>query len=236
MKCIACNRSCSQVPTKEKMDFSDIENFVSESIDLGKKWELINILGGEPTLHPDFEKIIKHISEKYIFHYSPNTLLQIVSNGFSVETRTILEKTKKYSNVFIDHNSFKINNRIEYFSPFNDAPTDDENFKNADYSKACWVTSYCGIGLNKFGYYGCSICGGIDRIANENRCGIKHLKDISIKEFLEHFKKFCCLCGNFKDYDVNHGNFIPRCEKAPLKNNIVSKSWERLYNISGDKK
>jgi hypothetical protein len=236
LKCIACNRSCSQVPTEEKMDFSNIENFVSESIDLGRKWELINILGGEPTLHPDFERIIEHISEKYISHYSPKTLLQIVSNGFSVETRNILEKTKKYSNVFVDYNSFKINNKIEYFSPFNDAPIDDENFKNADYSKACWVTSYCGIGLNKFGYYGCSISAGIDRIINETRCGIKHLKDISIENFHEHFLKFCCLCGNFKNYDVNHGNFIPRCEKSPLKNSIVSKSWERLYNISGDKK
>jgi hypothetical protein len=55
--------------------------------------------------------------------------------------------------LFIDYNSFKTNNKIEYFSPFNDAPIDDEKFKDADYTKACWVTSYCGIGLNKFGYY-----------------------------------------------------------------------------------
>ncbi|MDR2962391.1 MAG: glycosyltransferase [Bacteroidales bacterium] len=157
LKCVACNRSCSQAPTKEQIEFSDIERFVSESIELGKKWELINILGGEPTLHPGFEKIITYISEQYISVHSPKTILQIVSNGLTAETRNLLEKVKKLPNVFIDYNSFKTNNKIEYFSPFNDAPIDDENFKNADYSKACWVTTYCGIGLNRFGYYACNL-------------------------------------------------------------------------------
>jgi hypothetical protein len=168
--------------------------------------------------------------EEYILPHSPKTLLQIVSNGYSVETRKVLEKVKQLSNVFIDWGSFKTRNNIEYFTPFNDATIDDENFRNADYEKACWVTNYCGIGLNKFGYYACSVCGGIDRIINKNRGGIKYLKDISIKKIQEHFVKFCCLCGNFKDYDVNYGNFIPRCEKAPLINNIISKTWDNLYN------
>jgi len=235
LKCIACNRSCSQAPTNERIELADIERFVSESIECGKEWHLINILGGEPTLHPNFEEIIKEISEKYIIPHSPQTLLQIVSNGLTERTRSLLEKVRTYKNVFIDYNSFKTNNKIEYFSPFNDAPIDDENFKNADYSKACWVPSYCGIGLNKFGYYACSACGGIDRIMNENRSGIKHLRDISTEIFQKQFLKYCPLCGNFKDYEVNHGDFIPRCEKAPLKNNIVSKTWNDLYILYNQK-
>jgi glycosyltransferase involved in cell wall biosynthesis len=236
LKCIACNRSCAQAPSKERLEFSDIQNFVAESIESGKKWELINILGGEPTLHPDFEKIVKYISEKYIVLHSPNTVLQVVSNGLTAETRNILNRIKSVKNLFIDYNSFKTDNKIEYFSPFNDAPIDDENFKNADYTKACWVTSYCGIGLNKFGYYGCASAAGIDRIINKDRGGIKHLKVIDMEKLHEQFLKFCPLCGNFKDYDVNYGNFIPRCEKAPLKENIVSKSWIELYNLYNQKK
>lgn len=232
LKCFACNRSCAQAPTEEQVELSDIQNFIKESIELNKKWELINILGGEPTLHPNFKTIIEYISEEYILPHSPNTILQIVSNGLTKDTRELLEEIKHLPNVFIDYNSFKTNNQIEYFTPFNDAPIDDENFKNADFTKACWVTSYCGIGLNKFGYYGCSVCGGIDRVMNENRGGIKHLKDISTKQFQAQFDKFCRLCGNYKDYAVNHGNFIPRCEKAPLKENIVSKSWKALYEKS----
>lgn len=232
LKCVACNRSCAQAPTKERIEMSDIQNFVSESIELNKQWELINILGGEPTLHPDFETIIKYISENYISPHSPKTILQIVSNGLTAKTRELLEKIKHLPNVIIDYNSFKTNNQIEYFTPFNDAPIDDENFKDADYTKACWVTSYCGIGLNKFGYYACCVCGGIDRVINENRGGIKHLKDISTEQFQNQFLKFCCLCGNFKDYANNNGDFIPRCEKAPLKENIISKSWRTLYEKS----
>jgi uncharacterized radical SAM superfamily Fe-S cluster-containing enzyme len=230
LKCVACNRSCTQAPTKERLELSDIQIFIKESIELNKQWELINILGGEPTLHPDFEMIIKYISEEYIALYSPKTILQTVSNGLTKTTGELLEKVKHLPHVVIDYNSFKISNRTEYFTPFNDAPIDDESFKNTDYTKACWVTSYCGIGLNKSGYYGCSVCGGIDRIVNKNRGGINHLKDINTAAFQKQFSKFCCLCGNYKDYDVNRGNFIPRCEKAPLKENIVSGSWVELYN------
>jgi hypothetical protein len=164
--------------------------------------------------------------------HSPNTVLQIVSNGLTKETRELLEKVKHLPSMFVDYNSFKTNDQIEYFTPFNDAPMDDENFKNADFAKACWVTSYCGIGLNKFGYYGCSMCGGIACVMNENRGGIKHLRDISTEKRQEKFNKFCLLCGNYKDYAINHGDFIPRCEKAPLKENIASKSWKVLYEKS----
>ncbi|OAV75650.1 molybdenum cofactor biosynthesis protein A [Bacteroidales bacterium Barb7] len=229
LKCVACNRSCSQAPTHEKMDMSNIEDFVNESITQKKKWELINILGGEPTLHPHFEDIIRYITETYIIPYSEKTILQIVSNGLTLETKDILENVKRYRNVFIDYNSFKTSSKIEYFSPFNDAPMDDEQFNNSDYTKACWVTSYCGIGLNKAGYYGCAVCGGIDRVLHRDRGGIRYLKDISTDKFQIQFSKFCRYCGNFKDYDINKGNFIPRCEKAPFNKNIISNSWEGLY-------
>lgn len=230
LKCVSCNRSCAQLPTKEKMEVYDIQTFIQESIALNKKWKLINILGGEPTLHPDFQDIIKYISEDYIAKFSPDTILQIVSNGLTAKSRDLLELVKQYKNVVIDYNSFKTDIKIEYFTPFNDAPIDDENYKNVDYSKACWVTSYCGIGLNKYGYYGCSVCGGIDRVINKNRGGIKHMKDITMEKIKQQFIKFCGLCGNFKGYANNGGDFIPRCEKAPFNKNVVSKTWQILYN------
>lgn len=229
LKCAACNRSCTQMPTDERIEFSDIKRFVYESVQLDKKWELINILGGEPTLHPDFEQIIRFIYEEYILSHSPFTILQIVSNGFTAQTRELLERIKN-KNIVIDYNSFKTNNQIEYFSPFNDAPIDDENFRDADYIQGCWVTSYCGIGLNSYGYYACSVCGGIDRILNDHRGGIKHLEQINIETLQRHFIKFCRYCGNFKDYALNNGDLIPRSEKAPFKN-VVSVSWKKLYHI-----
>lgn len=227
LKCFGCNRSCSQVPTKEHLQLSDIERFIQESIGSGKQWRFINILGGEPTLHKDFLKIIDYL-QTYADKFSPKSIIQIVSNGITKQSRELCEIVKnKYKNITIDYASFKTSNMVEYFSPFNDAPIDDENYRAADFTKACWVTSYCGIGLNSRGYYACSVCGGIDRVLNGNN-GAKSFSELTEEKLREHYEKFCRLCGNFKHYSKNAGNFIPRCEKEPFKN-IISKTWSEIY-------
>jgi len=228
LKCLGCNRSCTQAPTTESVAFSDIEQFVQESVITNKKWELINVLGGEPTLHPEFEKIIEYIHDEYIIKQSPKTILQIVSNGFDEKSRNLCDDMRaKYQNVRIDYGSYKTDRMVEYFSPFNDAPIDDDKFKDADFRKGCWVASYCGIGLNKKGYYACAVAGGIDRICNKNMAILK-LTEITNEKLEQQLEEFCKYCGNFKAYEDNFGNFIPRVEKEPFKNEI-SESWKRLY-------
>ena len=227
LKCLGCNRSCGQMPSKEQLDLQDIRNFINDSIKLGKTWKHINVLGGEPTLHPDFESIIM-LLQKYVDEYSPNTTIQVVSNGIAKKSRELCEKIKaECKNVSIDYDSYKTNNKVEFFSSFNDAPVDDDNFKDADYTKACWVTSYCGIGLTSRGYYACAVCGGIDRVLDE-RDGVRTFSQLTEEKLKEHYNKFCRLCGNYKAYAQNAGNFIPRCEKEPFRN-IVSKSWNDIY-------
>lgn len=234
LKCLGCNRSCTQSPTKESLSFENIETFVKESIDKNKKWELINILGGEPTLHPEFEKIINFIHSEYILKHSQKTILQIVSNGYDKSSRNICDKMRDlYQNVRIDYGSYKTEKVVEYFSPFNDAPIDDIEYKNAEYKKGCWVTSYCGIGLNKDGFYACAVAGGIDRISKKNMA-IASLEEITEEKLQEQLNEFCKYCGNFKSYKENFGNFIPRVEKEPFKN-VITKSWKNLYKKSNEK-
>lgn len=228
--CEACNRSCPQAPTTEQLSIKEIKSFIKESIELKKEWEFINILGGEPTIHPEITEIISCIIEDYIRPHSPKTQIQIVSNGYTKASRDLLRELQSlYPELWIDKSSFKSSKKIEYFSPFNDAPIDDHNFVNAEYHKGCWVTSFCGIGLNQHGYYACSVCGGIDRVIGKERHAIKRLSEINEKGLKKHLETFCKFCGNFKDYDRNQGLFIPRSEKAPLNKNKVSHSWQKIY-------
>ena len=227
LKCIGCNRSCAQAPTQEQMSVGQIEQFIAQSVRAGKQWQIINVLGGEPTLHRDFLTIIA-LLQNYADNYSPNTIIKIVSNGITESSRQLCETARKdFANVVIDYDSYKINNKIDYFSPFNDAPVDDPNFKDADYTKACWVARYCGIGLNARGYYACAVCGAIDRVLDGND-GESSFNELTEDKLGEHFSKYCPLCGNYKHYEHNGGDFIPRCEKAPFEN-IVSKTWQQIY-------
>lgn len=227
LKCYNCNRSCTQAPTEESMSLFQIQQFLTESIQLKKQWELINILGGEPTLHPDFLEIVHIIWHDYIIPHSPTTILQITSNGYSEQTQHLLAALPKSENIVLDAASFKDSRQVAYFTPFNLAPIDDDRFKNADFSKGCWVIAYCGIGLNKYGYYVCSAAGGIDRIFGFNQ-GIQKLSDVN-ESIKAQLNTFCRYCGNFSEYADNQGDFIPRCEKAALTKPILSHTWQKQY-------
>lgn len=228
-KCLSCNRSCTQAPSKnDYMTVEQIKKFIEENIELNKKWELINILGGEPTLHPDFFTIVNLILNEYILKFSPQTVLQITSNGYSPETREKLDKLPKLKDIAIDKYSFKNTKKVEYFTQFNLAPVDTEEYRDKDFSKGCWVTSYCGIGLNKYGYYPCGVAGAMDRVMGFD-VGIKSLREVTVERLKGLLYIFCRYSGNFVDYDKNYGNFIPRCEKSPFTKPIITKTWREIY-------
>lgn len=234
LRCHGCNRSCGLAPTKAAIRIDQIHQFVAESIKLGIKWTLINILGGEPTLHKKFLEIIRILKQDYKDSFSPNTTIQVVSNGYTEYSRSLCEEAKNHYGVIIDYGSYKTNNKIDYFTPFNDAPIDHEQFVNTDFTKGCWVAKYCGINLNCNGYFACSICGANDRVIGQNK-GVSSLKELTKEKIAEQMDAFCRYCGNFSEYDENFGDNTIRCEKRPFKE-IISKSWQEIYKNYNSKK
>ncbi|MBI5489530.1 MAG: radical SAM protein [Deltaproteobacteria bacterium] len=220
LHCRSCNRSCSQAPTSEMMSLEHVQAFLDQARALQRQFTLVNVLGGEPTLHPQFAEIVREISRA--FPPGGPTTIQITSNG-TPEALAVLDRVALPPNAFVDTASFKTGPVVDYFTPFNDAPMDDPRFRDADFGAGCWVTAYCGFGLNRRGYYACSAAGGIDRVLG---LGLGHPSLADFDEDKARFQRerLCRYCGNFKHSAEAMGDFMPRSERAPFKD-VCSASW-----------
>jgi len=209
LRCANCNRSCTQAPSKERMTVAQIEKFVNESINKGIRWKLIFLLGGEPTLHPDILTILSILLD-YKKKYSPNTRVSLTTNGTGDFVKNVLRKVPKGITI---EDTNKGSRGYRHWS-FNAAPIDSIWYKLLDFCNGCSELSECGMGLTPYGYYCCSIAGGIDRIFgfDMGRKTLPEKNDLMI----EQVKKFCRLCGHFKIYERD-------------SRIILSSTWERVY-------
>jgi hypothetical protein len=189
-----------------------IEHFVKESVAAGIRWERIRLLGGEPTLHPEFQEILGHLL-RYRQHFSPTTTIEITTNGYGQKVRAVLRTVS--ADIRID-NTQKQRDVQPAFATFNVAPKDLKSYSSSDYRNACRISHQCGIGLTPYGYYPCAVAGGIDRILGSD-CGRKDLpKDTDgMYDLLE---KFCSQCGHFK-----------RTREPNVVVPLMSPTWQKAY-------
>ena len=218
LRCNNCNRSITQAPEKTYMPVAIIENFVRDSITRGKHWRIIRLLGGEPTLHPQFSAIIGTL--RRYRQFAPGCDIQVVSNGFGKAVQAVLKTLP--SDVMIE-NSGKDGQRVQpTFGPFNLAPADDPAFRSADYVNGCSIMEECGMGLTPTGYYQCAVAGGIDRLLGGKQ-GYPALPP-EADDMPELARNLCRLCGHFRD-----GHMIPTDLRPPLLDTPKSETWVRIY-------
>ncbi len=212
LNCYNCNRSCEQAPTGEHMTIEQIERFVAESVAAGKRWKRIRLLGGEPTVHKNFFKILDSV-RAYRDQHSPQTVIEVITNGHGEKVNAIIDKIP--ADVMINNTS-KETKVQPHFGSFNVAPIDVPEYQDADFRNGCWVIENCGFGLGPNGYYPCAIAGGIDRIFGWD-LGRKSLPsaDDSMEDLLE---RFCAHCGHFK-----------RRPETPLDGPVMSAIWQDAY-------
>lgn len=217
LRCKNCNRSSAQAPDAVHISLSDVTRFVEETIANQRCWRRIRILGGEPTLHPEFLAILNALLPLKQIGLAEK--IQVVSNGFGPKVNATLEKLPKGIEL---ENSAKVGNIQPAFGPFNEAPKDSPVYHFTDFRHGCDIMHSCGIGLTPLGYYPCAVAGGIDRVTNTGH-GRSHLPS-SDDEMRDLLARNCQLCGRFKD-----GHYVPEKLRPPLLEQKTSKSWHAIY-------
>ena len=217
LRCNNCNRSSAQAPEAVHLGIDAVRQFVDDSLLERRNWGRIRLLGGEPTLHPDFMAIINEL-ERYRAVF-PDTSLQLVTNGYGSKVKRILQSMPK--SIYVE-NSSKNSNVQPGFGPFNLAPQDSITYSWADYRNGCAIASTCGLGLTPQGYYPCAIAGGIDRVLGLQR-GRSRLPPPN-DEMRDLLDTACRLCGRFRD-----GHYVPERLRPPLLRQETSPSWQKIY-------
>ena len=167
-------------------------------------------MGGEPTLHPYLFDILKSLLS-YKNGFSPKTRIIIVSNGFGPKVTKVLSKIPDGIEI---ENTRKISVVNKFYS-FNIAPVDLDQYKQSDFSRGCFLCVFCGIGLNRYGYYSCAVGGGIDRVFG---FGIGRKELPACDDLMrDQMQVFCGYCGLFK------------WDTAKINEEEMSSSWKEIY-------
>ena len=226
LACPNCDRSAPQARSHEAMEISQVEKFVSESIGLDWDWERITILGGEPSLHHSFAEILSALK---VYHlYRESTEFRIYSNGYGPAVSRRLSLVPSWIDV---RNTSKDPSHPPLFSTYNVAPIDCADCNGADFSKACAITTWCGLGLTRYGYYPCGAGASLDRVFGFD-IGIKSLSAVTPTSVASQITRLCGLCGHFRDFDKREEYVLIRDESILTgwtREQKTSPTWERAY-------
>ncbi len=209
--CVNCNRSCRQAPSDEQMAVEQIQRFIDESVNQNRKWKQISLEGGEPTLHPQILEIVRALLE-FKKGFSPGTNIVLATNGYGLRAK---ETVSVLSGDITVHNSKKKSVIRSEFDAFNIAPLDLAKYRRHKFLNGCYIPSFYGIGLTRFGYYPCSIAGGIDRVFGLD-LGLKQLPRPG-DQMLHLRQAFCRFCGHYIRFNKAGGR------------EQVSQSWKDAY-------
>lgn len=153
LQCVNCNRaSYLRSEHTPDMTLDDVRVFFQQCRELNWDPDIL-IIGGEPTMHPDFLDIIA-LSRAF---KGPKGLVQVWTNG---RDRTLIQHIRDKYQASVPEETFKEKSRIDF-------PWDDYCVSPADHGivrHKCWQhgSEICGISVDAEGYMPCAVGGMLD--------------------------------------------------------------------------
>lgn len=211
--CNQCDRNCGVLPAGEDMAIAQVWKFVEEHIKQERQLNRIDIIGGEPTLHPKLNQVfdlIKIYKNKY-----PKTKIRFSTNGLGDKVNEALKNIPAWISV---RNSSKEGKEAGHTS-YRNAPIDN----GVTDFKACSVPWRCGIALTRHGYFPCGAGAAVARAFGLD-IGLKSLKEVNPATIKKQMIQLCKYCG--------HSNSIPQDKST---DNSCSVSWKNAIEKYNDK-
>ncbi|MDO8667851.1 MAG: radical SAM protein [bacterium] len=193
----ACNQQCSQctrfIGHHKKPFFMDLDMVAKAIESLEGYKEQIGIMGGEPTLHPQFKEVCE-IVEKLI----PNRRQRALwTNGFKWdEYKEIISKTfDKDMIVYNDHKDMEVGEHQPLLVAAEEILADRELMWRLIGN--CWVQWRWAASITPKGGFFCEVAAAQDYLLNGP--GGYPLKkgwwDKNPNEFMDQVKRYCPRCG-----------------------------------------
>ena len=198
LSCPHCNSICPQAPSREDVTVQNVQRLIDDSLKLKWPWELLELSGGEPTMHPQFGELCKMLAW-YKRWYNPAVELHVSTNGVGKAVEAGIAVAESHG--FIVHNSHKdwkrrFNPLPQGHIPFCQSPGD----YGETYKRGCFHCTM-GMAFTNAGFWECKPAAAMSRVFGYKPCA-ERLADVTPERLASGFEQHCRHCGIARDFKL----------------------------------